>query len=452
MYFYTNIPMKIPEIASLPVIGNAPEISKDIISFWSKNFAKNGSTFMFRLPPNRKVLTTSDADVVRTVLVSNHKNYRKDYASNKLKMVLGNGLLTNEGESWFKQRRLAQPAFYKNRLEGFFDVMNRLVQIKMEEWTKQNKQTVFIDAEMMQLTSAIVVETLLGADVSGQLNQIQKHIYDLQLYMVKCIRNPFFEMWSALNGEKKRFEHSVKSLDAIIYHVIEQRKQQEPKNDLLSMLMDARDVDTHEGMDSRQLRDELLTMYVAGHETSGYAISWAMYCLCRHPEKYRKAKAEVQHIMKDGALTMEHYKQLTYLKAVIDETLRLYPTAYILSRESKEDDVVNETDIPKGIVTLMSIYHLHRHPKYWKQPDEFIPERFEGKDNPLFNRNAYLPFGGGPRMCIGFYFATMEITIVLAQLLYHFDFEIDENHKVEFEPLVTLKPKYGIKLNIRKVD
>ncbi len=441
--------MRTPVLKSLPLLGSALDISKDIIRFMGRNF-EHQKSFIFTLPM-RTIFATCDADVIQQILVSNHKNYRKDYASNKLKMVLGNGLLTNEGESWFKQRRLAQPAFYKTRLEGFFDVMNRLAKNEMEEWKKQNKQTVFIDAEMMQLTSRVVVETLLGADVSGQLNQIQKHIYELQLYMVKCIRNPFFEIWSALNGEKKRFEHSVQSLDAILYHVIGQRKRQDAKNDLLSMLLDARDLDTNEGMDTRQLRDELLTIYVAGHETSGYAISWAMYCLCSHPEKYKKAKAEVQQIMQDGALTMERYRQFTYLKAVIDETLRLYPTAYMLSRESKEEDVVNETDIPKGTVTLMSIYHLHRHPAYWTQPDEFIPERFEGKDNPLFNGSAYFPFGGGPRMCIGFYFATMEMTIVLAQLLYHFDFELDKNQKVEFEPLVTLKPKHGIKLNIRNV-
>ncbi len=441
--------MRTPVLKSLPLLGSALDISKDIIRFMGRNF-EHQKSFIFTLPM-RTIFATCDADVIQQILVSNHKNYRKDYASNKLKMVLGNGLLTNEGESWFKQRRLAQPAFYKTRLEGFFDVMNRLAKNEMEEWKKQNKQTVFIDAEMMQLTSRVVVETLLGADVSGQLNQIQKHIYELQLYMVKCIRNPFFEIWSALNGEKKRFEHSVQSLDAILYHVIEQRKRQDAKNDLLSMLLDARDLDTNEGMDTRQLRDELLTIYVAGHETSGYAISWAMYCLCSHPEKYKKAKAEVQQIMQDGALTMERYRQFTYLKAVIDETLRLYPTAYMLSRESKEEDVVNETDIPKGTVTLMSIYHLHRHPAYWTQPDEFIPERFEGKDNPLFNGSAYFPFGGGPRMCIGFYFATMEMTILLAQLLYHFDFELDKNQKVEFEPLVTLKPKHGIKLNIRNV-
>ena len=152
--------------------------------------------------------------------------------------------------------------------------------------------------------------------------------------------------------------------------------------------------------------------------------------------------------MQDGKLTIENYKQLTYIKAVIDETLRLYPTAYILSRESKGSDVINDTEIPKGIVTLMSIYHLHRHPSYWQQSNDFIPERFESKQNALLNSNAYFPFGAGPRMCIGFHFAIMEITIVLAQLLYHFDFKLVEEHKVEYEPLVTLKPKYGIKLKL----
>ncbi len=439
--------MSTPIIKSLPVLGNALEISKDIIQFMSLNFKQHNS-FIFKLPM-RTIFTTCDVDVIQHILVTNHKNYRKDYASNKLKMVLGNGLLTNEGESWFKQRRLAQPAFYKTRLESFFEVMNRLANDEMQAWKLKNKQTVFIDAAMMQLTSKIVVETLLGADVSGQLNQIQQHIYDLQLYMVKCIRNPFFEIWSKVNGERKKFEDAMKSLDAILYHVIDERKKQTSKNDLLSMLMDARDVDTNEGMNAQQLRDELLTIYVAGHETSGYAISWAMYCLCQHPEKYNKAKAEVQSIMQDGKLTIDNYKQLTYLKAVIDETLRLYPTAYILSRESKEADKVNDTEIPKGIVTLMSIYHLHRHPSFWQQADDFIPERFESKQNSLLNANAYFPFGAGPRMCIGFHFAIMEITIVLAQLLYHFDFELDENHKVNFEPLVTLKPKNGIKLKLK---
>jgi cytochrome P450 len=440
--------MSTPTIKSLPILGNALDISKGIIPFFSEHF-KSSNSFIFKLPM-RKIFTTCDADVIQHILISNHKNYRKDYDSNKLKMTLGNGLLTNDGESWFKQRRLAQPAFYKNRLEGFFDVMNTMTKNELQDWKTNNKQSVFIDAEMMQLTSKIVVETLLGADVAGQLNPIQKHIYDLQLYMMNCMRNPMYKTWSKLNGKRNQFENAVASLDKILYHVINERKKQTAKNDLLSMLMDARDIDTNEGMSDTQLRDELLTIYVAGHETSGYAISWAMYNLCKHPEKYKKAKEEVQSIMKDGELSIENYKQLTYIKAVIDETLRLYPTAYVLSRESKEAAIVNDTAIPKETVLFLSLYHLHRHKAYWQQADDFIPERFIGKQNPLLNANAYYPFGAGPRMCIGFNFATMEITIVLAQLLYHFDFEIDTNHEVILEPLVTLKPKNGIKLNIKQ--
>ena len=440
--------MKTPVVKSLPVLGSALEISKNIIHFMGENFNKQ-DCFIFKLPM-RTIFATCNAEVIQHILLSNHKNYRKDYGANKLKMALGNGLLTNEGESWFKQRRLAQPAFYKTRLEGFFDIMNKLTLTEINDWKVQQKTSVFIDKEMMQLTSKIVVETLLGADVSGQLNQIQQYIYDIQFYMVKCIRNPFFEMWSKWNGDKKRFLKTMLALDEILYDVIAERKKQTPKNDLLSMLMDARDVDTNEGMNDKQLRDELLTIYVAGHETSGYAVSWAMFCLCRHPDKYKKVCDELQHVMVNGILTNENYKQLIYLKAVIDETLRLYPTAYVLSRESKTADSVGDVEIPEGIVTLMSLYHLHRNPEYWPQPDEFIPERFADKQNALMNTNAYYPFGAGPRMCIGFHFAIMEITIVLAHLLYHFDFELDETHNVEFEPLVTLKPKFGIKLKLKQ--
>ena len=441
---------KINHVPSLPIIGSAAQLSKDVLDFWSKNFKKYGNTFTFNLPPNRKVISTCDADVIKQMLVANHKNYRKDYGANKLKMALGNGLLTNEGDSWFKQRRLAQPAFYKNRLEGFFETMNRLSVEHIQEWKDKNITTVMIDTEMMQLTSKIVVETLLGSDVSVKLNQIQNYIYTLQDYLVKCIRNPIYEIWAKYNGDKESFDKTMLQFDSILYKVINDKKQQSSQNDLLSMLMEARDVDTNERMSDKQLRDELLTIYVAGHETSGYALAWTMYNLCKHKEAYQKAKKEVNDVMNASEFTIDSYKKLSYLKAVIDETLRLYPTAYIVGRESKDTDEVNGIEIPKDMVTIMSIYHLHRNPKYWQQADEFIPERFIGKNNPLMNSDAYYPFGAGPRMCIGFYFATMEITIVLAQLLYHFDFELDEDHKVAIEPLVTLKPRYGIKLKIKK--
>lgn len=429
-------------------LSDAIEMSKDLIAFLGKKF-KSKDTFYLWMP-FRTIFVSCDADVVQHILMTNHKNYRKDYSYNKLKMALGNGLLTNEGESWFKQRRLAQPAFYKTRLEGFFDVMNLISKEHIISWNRNDDLELFIDKEMMQLTSKIVVETLLGSDVSDKLTQIQKHIYDIQNYLVQSIRFPWYEWYAGITGKKNKFNSTIASFDKILYEIINTRKTQSSKNDLLSMLMDARDADTQEGMSDKQLRDELITIYVAGHETSGYAISWAMYCLCSNPEKMYKVKEELNKVMPDGKLTIENYKQLIYLKAVIDEALRLYPTAYLLSRESKAAAFVNTTKIPEKTVTLLSIYHLHRHPKYWENPDAFIPERFEGKNNVLFNSNAYYPFGAGPRMCIGFHFAIMEITIVMANLLFQNEFELDKNHPIEFEPLVTLKPKYGIKLKLKK--
>ena len=184
--------MKIPLIPAYPIIGNAPELSRDILGFLEHNFKKNGDTFLFRLPVNKTIMATCDADVIKNILLLNHKNYRKDYGNNILKMALGNGLLTNEGESWFRQRRLAQPAFYKKRLEGFFDTMNHITLELVEQLQKEKTSELFIDAAMMKLTSRVVIETLLGADIGVRMDSIQQYIYFLQDHMVKLIRTPFY--------------------------------------------------------------------------------------------------------------------------------------------------------------------------------------------------------------------------------------------------------------------
>ena len=443
---------QLPKMTKWAMFANTPLLARNVLTFLGKHFSRYGDSFLMTMPVNRKVMATCDAEVFKHVLQTNYKNYRKDYSSNILKLALGNGLLTNDGDSWFRQRRLAQPAFYKKRLEGFFDTMVSFTQEYIQYWKEDKRDTVMIDREMMQLTSKIVIETLLGSDTSGKLANFQNYIYLLQSHLVKLIRVPFYSYIAKLNGRQKKFDKTIHDFDTILYEIIDSRKSQPSKNDLLSMLMDARDEDSGEGMSKEQLRDELLTIYVAGHETSGYTLAWAMYNLCKHPEAYKKAKAEVKAVMADGKLSMENFKDLTFLKHVIDETLRIYPTAYIFSRESKQEDVIGDIQVPADYVILLSVYYLHHNPKYWKEPESFIPERFEGNNNVLFNSDAYYPFGAGPRMCIGFYFATMEITIVLAHLLYNFDFELDPDQTIAFEPLVTLKPKYGIKLKVKAVD
>ncbi len=203
--------MQIPKIKALPILGNAPELSKDILGFLGKNFKEQGDTFLFSMPINKTLLATCDAEVIKQILQLNHKNYRKDYGNNILKLALGNGLLTNEGESWFRQRRLAQPAFYKKRLEGFFDSMNTITIEHIQQLKAKGSKELFIDKEMMQLTSKVVIETLLGADVLGKLGEVQNYIYSIQDHLVKLIRVPFYQLWGKNYWKRERlFEDAGK--------------------------------------------------------------------------------------------------------------------------------------------------------------------------------------------------------------------------------------------------
>ena len=226
--------MQPPIVKGLPILGSAIDLSKDILKFLGKEYENQGDSFIFNLP-GRRIFTTRSAEVAQHILQKNNKNYRKDYGANKLKMALGNGLLTNEGESWFKQRRLAQPAFYKKRLESFFDTMQQFTLSHIEPWKNKSSQTIFIDAEMMQLTSKIVVETLLGSDITKNLTGIQSYIYDIQNYLVKIIRNPVYEWYSAYNGDKKQFENIIQKFDTILYDVIQKKKKSDSNNDLLRL-------------------------------------------------------------------------------------------------------------------------------------------------------------------------------------------------------------------------
>jgi cytochrome P450 len=237
----------------------------------------------------------------------------------------------------------------------------------------------------------------------------------------------------------------IKIIDDIIYDIIDKKRKNESYgNDLVTMLMEARDEDTGEGMPDKQLRDELLTIYVAGHETSAYCLSWTFYELMRHPDIYQKIKEEAAAVVKDGKIGADGLKGLTYTRAVVNESMRLFPPAYLVSRECGEDDEIDGVKINKGDVILMSIYGLHRNPKHWPQPLSFRPERF--LETTEATKHYHIPFGAGPRMCIGNHFAMMEITLILAKVALNLDLEWVIGQKIEMQPLVTLKPKHGILL------
>jgi len=394
-----------------------------------------------------KAYVTSSPSVFQHILQTNHRNYIRDRAFRELGLALGNGLLVNDGESWKKQRKLAQPAFYKKRLENMVDVMvAEGVQFcdSLEQY-RGKEEKIDLLSKMMGVTSSIALKTLLGGVLEGQLGSVERNITFAQHHIIKRIRKPGYKFYSHLNGSHKEFNEKMHEFDSLVYNVINDRRKSEhpPDSDLLSMLMDARDEDGNP-MSDKQLRDEVITIFVAGHETSANALAWTFYLLGKHPEIYKKLKEEVNNVLGDRLPELGDLRALPYTRMVIEESMRLYPPAYILSRECADEDTIDGYTIPKGAIMILSIYALHRNPEYWPDPDKFDPERFAPehvKERPKWH---YLPFGAGPRMCIGNHFAMMEIQILMALFVNRFDFVLDHDHPVEPEPLVTLRAKNGV--------
>jgi cytochrome P450 len=447
----TTSPAKIPLVPGLPFFGNAFQFASGPLRFMQGSSQKYGRVFRLRMPPGREIIASSDPEWFTHVLVNNHKNYIKDFAYKQLGLALGNGLLVNDGESWYRQRRLAQPAFYKKRLEDLFHVMETVADKYLEQLEEADGQDVRIDDHMMQLTSDVVIETLLGGAFKDEFRFIQSQILTLQEHIVNRIRMPLYIPFSIITGKDRAFKQMLHALDEKIYHIIRERKKQAEGNDLMSMLMAARDEDTGEAMSDKQLRDELVTIYVAGHETSGYCLSWTLYLLTQHPDKLAKLREEVDKVFStyEGKLGGEGLRSLQYTKQVVEESLRLYPTAHIVGREALAADHVGPYLIPKGGLILLLIYSVHRDPRYWEEPESFIPERFAPELEKTRPKNVFLPFGAGPRMCIGNNFAMMEIIMVLAMMVHRFDFSLVPGQTIEPQPMITLRPKNGIRLKLK---
>lgn len=413
--------------------------------------AKYGDTFMGDLI-FRKALFTSNPEFIRHILQTNNKNYIKDVAYRQLGLALGNGLLMNEGESWMQQRRLAQPAFYKKRLEGLFDTMvdsgERFFQ--QFETYRGNSESINITREMNIVASDIALDTLMGGERYGDNLDIQQTISGAQHYIVQRIRYPLSIPLSHINGKYRKFKKDLQRFDKIIYEAIDTHKKNSTNdNHLLTMLMEARDEDTGEQMSDKQLRDELITIYVAGHETSANALSWTWYLLTQHPEQYQRLKGEVRTVLGSRRPTLADLRNLPYTHQVMEEAMRLYPPAWAMGREALQDDEAAGYTIKKGQVVFVAIANLHRDERYWEKPDEFNPDRFAPERVKVRARGVYMPFGLGPRMCIGNNFALMEIQLLIAMMVQRFDFELDTQHPVEPEALITLRPKHGVKVFVK---
>jgi cytochrome P450 len=395
-----------------------------------------------------RIYQVSSPAGVGRLLHDNHRNYSKDVATfGTLRLFLGNGLFTSDGDFWRRQRRLAQPAFHRRRVANFGALMTDATLAKLERWRTRVSQDRPLDVadEFMRLTMEVATLALFSTSVRGDIDKIGSAITTLLDDVTFRFTFPFYPPLKVPTPRNRRFLAARATLDAIVYRIIAERRQRpDEHDDLLAMLMQARDEETGEGMSDRQLRDEVVTLFLAGHETTANALTWASFLLSTHVAVERRLRAEVDEALQGRVPTASDLPRLPYTRMVIDETLRLYPPAWITNRRAIEADAVCGYRIPADATVSISPYVTHRDPTLWENPEGFDPERFPPERSARRPHYAYFPFGGGPRQCIGKGFALMEATLVLALLTQRYELHLVSGRWVETEALATLRPRYGM--------
>jgi cytochrome P450 len=435
--------MKLPPAAPrLPLVGSALPFLREPLGFLKRMREVHGDVVNVALGPLEATLI-SHPDLVEDVLVTRNRLWRKDhYLRTSLRPILGEGLLSSEGDFWRRQRRLAQPAFHRDRIATYAAIMVDHARRLAERW--RDGETRDVHEDMMRLTLEIVAEALFGAKVGDQA----KDVGDALEAILAIVADPlelFFPFWKKLPfPQRRRFNRAVESLDTIIYGMIEKRRAHGAEDDdLLSMLLEARDEDGSR-MSDRQLRDECMTLFLAGHETTALALSWTWHLLSTHPEARAKLEREI-----DGVVpSLSALPELRYTSNVIAESLRLYPPGWSMGREAIEDLELGGFQIKKGVNVWFCPWAIHRDPRFFDDPDTFRPERWEGDFAKTLHRYAYFPFGGGPRLCIGQAFAQMEAILILATLAREFRVEVLETPIPQ--PSVTLRPKKGVRARLTR--
>jgi cytochrome P450 len=389
-------------------------------------------------------------DDIEALLTTNAKSFRKAQSlrSPFFHRLVGNGLVTSEGDFWRRQRRLAQPAFHRQRISSYGDVMVNYGQRTINTW--QAGQERDISRDMNRLTLEVVVKTLFNSDVSNDADHVGQTLSEI----VRPFASQATLKWILDNRlptpGHRRYFNAVAEIDRIVFRIIaERRASKSDQGDLLSMLLQAQDEDGSQMTDS-QLRDEVMTLFLAGHETTALALSWTWYLLATHPEAEKKFHRELDEVLQGRTPTVGDLQKLTYTDMIVKETLRLYPPAYAVGREALEDTEIGGFRVPKKSQIFAFQWVTHRDERYFVNPDTFEPERWTPERAEQIPKYAYFPFGGGPRQCIGNYFAMMEIVLLLATIGQRFKFSLQPDHKVEVLPVLSLRPKNGIKVVVNE--
>ncbi|MCI0699050.1 cytochrome P450 [candidate division KSB1 bacterium] len=423
---------------------------RDVIGFLKQAADQYGDVAYFKAGP-QKIFLLHHLDHIKDVLVTHHRRFSKSRGLQLAKRLLGEGLLTSEGGFHLRQRRLVQPAFHRQRIETYGRVMVDYAARMGERW--QDGETKDVAHEMMQLTLAIVGKILFDAEVEAEADEIGKALTTAMTLFMERLTMPLAGLFDLLPLPSNfRFLKAKKRLDATIYRMINERRASgRDHGDFLSMLLLAQDL---EGDGSRmtdlQVRDEAMTLFLAGHETTAIALTWTWYLLSQNPEAETRLHAELEKVLGGRLPTVADLPQLQYTRMVLAESMRLYPPAYVFGRQALQDFPMGQYVVPAGGVILISPYVLHRDARYYPQPEKFDPERWRPEAEARRPKFSYLPFGAGPRVCIGESFAWMEGILVLATLAQRWQMRLMPEHPIALQPMITLRPRYGVQMMIHR--
>ncbi|MBI2388035.1 MAG: cytochrome P450 [Deltaproteobacteria bacterium] len=429
----------------LPLLGHVVAYTRDPLALLLQA-SRLGRLVRLDFPWMQSMMV-NDPDLIEQILVTDHRSFIKDRFLQDLKRVLGDGLLTSEGDFWLRQRRLAQPAFHKDRVAGYARTMVDCATREVSRWRDGEERDVHED--MMRVTLEIVGKTLFGADVTDRAREVAEGLEAVMARYVDPVATGV-PHWDKLPTPlNRRFHQGVQRLDRLVRDLIAEHRagRQGDPGDLLSMYLAARDEDGT-GMSDQQLRDEVLTLVLAGHETTAIALSWTWMLLSQHPHVAEKLHAELDAVLGGRAPTAADLPRLPYADRVIKESMRLYPPAWAIGREAARDVELAGVPIPKGTQLWIVQWALHRDGRWFEEPDRFDPDRWAGDLQRRIPKYAYFPFGGGPRMCIGHAFATMEAVLLLATFAQRFRMDLVAGHPLKPLPAITLRPKHGVRVRL----
>ncbi|MGA8876229.1 MAG: cytochrome P450 [Candidatus Korobacteraceae bacterium] len=448
------MPQTLPAVSRFRSFLDSRAMASNPVQVLSKYTELHGETFRFYFGGVKEAIVTTNPAVIQHVLKTNAENYHKSHIQAKrMGHFLGKGLLTTEGEAWRTQRRLIQTGFERKQLEVLSSIMQDSLADSLRDFDRQVRVgPVDIYPQLMKITFGMVSRSLFGARLKEEdIDLISLTISTVQEFMVRQTIQPYLNPWFAVSGELRRHEEMRARAFAVLLDYIQRRRGEAPGHDLLQTMMDARYSDG-EGMSDELLLSESMQLLVAGHETSSNGLSWLFYLLSLHPDCLDRVRQEFDSVLGEKPLSYSDVPKFEFTTQVIQEALRLYPPFWMVDRMAVADDRVGDLAIPRGSTVVVFVYGVHHSPQYWENPESFDQERFAKAKQKLHTPFSHLPFGAGPRTCIGANYAMLQMLMILGGLLRKYDFHLVPGQTIEARPVVILRPEHGIRMTFTEAN